>query len=278
MNISRLVAVLRHHWLLVTTLTAALLGGVAAVTYSTVSSYRASALLQVQAPADGSGVVSLQDTLTARERAVTITALGNTTEVDRLAARRITSGRGLEQCSFAQVGQSEFLQATCTGTARGVVASAANAYAAALQGLLESQRQERIAGLEASYREQLKSLKAQGIPVSNYPAPPAFQSYRELEIVDSAVTPRSPFAPRPIRTLAIAFVLGLLLNTGLAFLLERLQNRARSLEELRHALDEPVLVAIPKLGRTAAVGTLALPARPRSAPRRAARAEAGGET
>ncbi len=274
MSIGRLFSVLGHHWLLVTTLTAALVGGVAAVTFTTVSSYRASALLQVQAPVDATGVVSLQDTLTARERAVTIVSLGNTAQVGKLAAKKIGPGAGLEQCGFAQVAQSEFLTAACSGTHQNVVAAAANAYAAALQQLLDTQREERVAQLGAAYRAQIATLKAQGVPATNYPPPAVYQSYRELSLIDSAVTPTSPFSPRPMRTLAIALVLGLLLNTGLAFLLERFQDLARGSDELRRALGEPVLVAIPKLSRGSASDGLAFAAR--RPPRQKARAQAGG--
>ena len=277
MSIGRLVGVVGHHWRLVTVLTAALLAGVAAVTYTTVPSYRASALLQVQAPMGSDGTVSLQDTLTARERAVTIAALGNTDEVARLADKTIRAGSGIGSCSFAQSGQSEFLSATCTGTARRAVAGAANAYATALQGLLESQRRARIAELSALYRTQVALLRKQGVTPANFPVPPVYPSYRELEVIDAATTPRHSFAPRPVRTLVIAAILGLLLNTGLAFLLERVQNRARSPEDLRNALDLPVLVAIPNLSRSSArySGPHAVPAV--QVPRREARAGVGGK-
>ncbi len=254
LSISRLLTVLGRHWLLVVGLTAALTAGVAAVTYSTAPSYRASALLQVQAPMDTTGSISLQDTLTARERAVTIASLGNTARVARRAAKALGAVDGLKGCSFSQAGQSEFLRATCTGGARGQVAREANAYAIALQGLLETQRNSRIAELTRLYEEQIRSLRAQGVPATNFPTQPVYPSYRELEVIDPAHTPVSAYAPRPLRTIAIAIVLGLLLNSGLAFLLEHVQDRARSPEELQRALDLPVLAAIPTLGR--AVGSV----------------------
>ena len=276
MSISRLLAVLGHHWLLMVGLTAALMGGVAAVTYSTAPSYRASALLQVQAPMDTTGSITLQDTLSARERAVTIAALGNTAQVARRAAQALGGFRGLERCSFSQVGQSEYLHATCTGGAAGRVAGAANAYAVALQGLLEAQRNARIVELTRLYEKQISSLRAQGVPATSFPTQPVYPSYRELEVIDSARTPTSAYAPRPVRTLAIALVLGLLLNTGLMFLLEHVQDRARSPEDLQRALDLPVLAAIPTLGRR--VGGDRVPARAHAAagrPREGVRA--GGD-
>jgi len=275
LSISRLLTVLGHHWLLVVGLTAALTAGVAAVTYSTAPSYRASALLQVQAPLDTTGSITLQDTLTARERAVTIAALGNTVQVARRAGQALGSFRGLKQCSFSQAGQSEFLHATCTGATPGRVTQAANAYAVALQSLLEAQRNARIVELTRLYKEQIRSLRAQGVPATNFPTQPVYPSYREMEVIDAARTPSSAYAPRPVRTLAIALVLGLLLNTGLAFLLEHVQNRARSPEELQRALDLPVLAAIPTLGR--GIGGDRAPARAHAATTRSREgARAGG--
>jgi capsular polysaccharide biosynthesis protein len=249
LSISRLVTVLGHHWFLVAVLTAALTAGVAAVTYSTAPSYRASALLEVQAPMDTTGSISLEDTLTARERAVTIAALGNTAQVARRAGAALGAVRGLRQCSFSQAGQSEFLHATCAGGARSEVAPAANAYAIALQRLLEAQRSARIAELTRLYQEQVRTMRAQGVSATNFPTQPVYPSYREVEIIDPARTPSSAYAPRPVRTLAIAVVLGLLVNIGLAFLLENVQNRARSPEELQRALELPVLATLPQLGR-----------------------------
>lgn len=254
MTIRRVGVVLAHHWLFVGVLTAALVALAAVISIRSPRSYRASALLQVQVPVDPSGAISLQDTLTSRERAVTITTLGNTGEVTRRAAQRTDTTNA--HCSFSQVGQSEFIVATCTGHRRSLVAQAANTYAAALQGVLERQRAARVAELTRQYKTQIKELRAQGVPPQNFPTQPVYPSYRELELIDSALEPASPYAPRPVRTILIALALGLLVNTALAFMLESVQNRARSPEELQRALGEPLLAAIPTIRRGVRPGSV----------------------
>jgi uncharacterized protein involved in exopolysaccharide biosynthesis len=246
MTIGRLFGVVAHHWLVVFGLTAVVVAVVASLELASPHRYRATALLQVQAPTDSSGVISLQGTLSARERAVTILALANTYTVMQSARTRTPGLAGID-CDFSQAGQSEYLLATCTGTEPVAVARGANAYAGALQSVLDQQRDTRITALRALYAEQVKTLREEGVPASDFPAPPSYPTSREVQVIDVARVPATPFAPQPKRAIAVALVLALLLNTGIAVALERLQGRARTPEELRRALGEPVLVAIPKL-------------------------------
>lgn len=247
MTLKRSAIVLSHHWLFIAVLTALLVAAVGVFSFRAAPSYEATALLQVQAAVDNTGAISLQDTLTARERAVTIVDLGNTGEVSRRAQQTLGTVRAHYSCSFAQVGQSEFLKATCDSTRKADVARLANGYGLALQTLLEDQRQARVAELNRVYSAQIRELRAQGVPPQNFPIQPILPSYRELELIDGAVTPSAPYAPRPIRNMAIALVLGLVLNSLLAFGLEHIQNRPHDTDEVQRALKEPVLVSIPPL-------------------------------
>jgi hypothetical protein len=246
MTFGRLLGVVAHHWLVVFGLTAVVVVLVAAVELTSPHRYRSASLLEVQAPSDSSGVISLQGTLSARERAVTILALANTYDVAHRARSNVSGLAGVD-CSFGQVGQSEYLLSTCTGTDPAAVARGANAFAAALQNVLDGQRDRRIAALRALYADQVQTLREEGVPATGFPSPPAYPTSREVEVIDAARVPSTPFAPRPKRAIAVAFVLALLLNTGLAVGLDRVQGRARTPEELRRALGEPVLVAVPKL-------------------------------
>jgi hypothetical protein len=246
MTIGRLFGVVAHHWLVVFGLTAVVVAAVAALELASPHRYRAASLLEVQAPTDSTGVISLQGTLSARERAVTIVELANTHTVAQRARARAAGLAGVD-CGFQQVGQSEYLLSTCTGTEPATVARGANAYAGALQSVLDEQRDSRTAALRALYAAQVKTLREEGVPATDFPAPPSYPTSREVQVIDPARTPTASFAPRPKRAIAIAFVLALLLNSGIAVALERLQGRARTPEELRRALGEPVLVAVPKL-------------------------------
>jgi capsular polysaccharide biosynthesis protein len=61
-----------------------------------------------------------------------------------------------------------------------------------------------------------------------------------------AAMPDSPVSPRPVRNGMLALALGLLLGVGLAFLLEHLDDRWRSPEEVEQITGVPTLSLIPE--------------------------------
>ena len=66
------------------------------------------------------------------------------------------------------------------------------------------------------------------------------------ELVQPANPPTSPSSPQTTRNVLFGFVLGLLLGIGLAVLLERIDRRLRSVNELGSAFGRPVLGAVPE--------------------------------
>ncbi|HEX2096858.1 MAG TPA: Wzz/FepE/Etk N-terminal domain-containing protein [Solirubrobacterales bacterium] len=80
------------------------------------------------------------------------------------------------------------------------------------------------------------------------------------ELVQTASPPSDPSSPKPLRNTVIGFVLGLLLGLSLAALLERIDRRVRTSEEMEDLYSLPVLARIPRsplLGakRTRSLGT-----------------------
>jgi succinoglycan biosynthesis transport protein ExoP len=67
-----------------------------------------------------------------------------------------------------------------------------------------------------------------------------------IEVVRHADTPTSIATPHPMKTGVIAFVLGLLLATGLTLLLELLDRRLRDEEEVESFFELPVLATVPR--------------------------------
>ena len=57
----------------------------------------------------------------------------------------------------------------------------------------------------------------------------------------------SPVKPKPTLNMAIAFVVGLMISVGLAFLLEYLDNTIKSEEDLERLLELPVLGTITEI-------------------------------
>src|SRR5439155_5965358 len=69
------------------------------------------------------------------------------------------------------------------------------------------------------------------------------------QIIAAATVPGSPVSPDHIRTGAFAFVVGLALGIGLAFLRERLDDSIRTRQDLERRLGAPVLATIPRISR-----------------------------
>lgn len=63
-------------------------------------------------------------------------------------------------------------------------------------------------------------------------------------VIDQAVTPTSPTAPRPATNLALGVLLGLLLGFGQAILRSTLDTRLRNSSDIERVTDAPVLASI----------------------------------
>lgn len=275
MNLKRLGAVITRHAVFIAGLTALMVLVTAIFSFRQADNYRASSLVEVQPPVSEDGSVSLQGTLTARERAVTIAKLAGTDEVVERAREAVPAGSVAASCSAAQQGQSEFIDVTCTSTDSAAVAAAADARAVALQDYLEEQRQARVDELDRLYQLQIRTLRRQGVTPGDFPPPPIFPSYREVEVRESASVPDAPFEPKPLRAIAIALVIGLAINTALAFLLEYLQDRAHGIDDVERGLGEPILAAIPVIrARPEAGSTRDRPTRDRTTREKQARGRA----
>jgi receptor protein-tyrosine kinase len=78
-------------------------------------------------------------------------------------------------------------------------------------------------------------------------------------IVDSASLPRDPVSPQPLRNLALAAVLGLLLGLGIAVMRELLDTSIKSTDDIAEATDAAVMAGIafdPATAKTPLVSAL----------------------
>jgi succinoglycan biosynthesis transport protein ExoP len=73
-----------------------------------------------------------------------------------------------------------------------------------------------------------------------------------VALAASATRPTAPARPRPTLYVLVAAILGLFIGVGLAFLLERLDTRLRTGDEVRERFDELILARMPRRGRTSA--------------------------
>jgi non-specific protein-tyrosine kinase len=64
-------------------------------------------------------------------------------------------------------------------------------------------------------------------------------------VIKSAVVPTGPVEPTPVRTAMLAAVIGLLIGLGAAFLIDYLDDKVRSEDDLERLVDRPVLAVVP---------------------------------
>jgi capsular exopolysaccharide synthesis family protein len=69
------------------------------------------------------------------------------------------------------------------------------------------------------------------------------------ELVQPATPPSERSSPKPLRNVVLGIVLGLLLGLGLAALLDRIDRKVRTLDELEDLYDVPILARIPRSQR-----------------------------
>ena len=62
-----------------------------------------------------------------------------------------------------------------------------------------------------------------------------------IQVIDKAIVPEEPATPNKLLNLAIALLLGLILGVGIVFLIEFLDNKIRTPEDVQQILGLPVL-------------------------------------
>lgn len=104
-----------------------------------------------------------------------------------------------------------------------------------------------------SHRPLRAQLIANTVPQALATVLAATGTRRERVVpVESAGLPTSPSSPRPIRTLILAIVAGLVLNSGLVLLIHAIRDPIHDPDEARRLTGLPVLATIPslRLGRS----------------------------
>ena len=71
-----------------------------------------------------------------------------------------------------------------------------------------------------------------------------------ISLADAAPLKRTAARPKPALYTMVALVLGIVLGTALAFLVERLDRRLRTADDVESKFDVPVLARVPRRGRS----------------------------
>lgn len=73
------------------------------------------------------------------------------------------------------------------------------------------------------------------------------QSVDTIAVIEEASIPGAPIQPRPLRNIALAFVVGTMVAVGLVYLYELYRDRFRSADEIQQFLATPILGSISQL-------------------------------
>ncbi len=120
-----------------------------------------------------------------------------------------------------------------------------------LSGMIEvsSVGDTEIISISATYRDPEKAASLANIIADVFKdLVPDMINIDNVQIIDRAIPPNNPVAPRPGLNMAVAGFLGLMVAVGLVFLLEYLDDSIKTPEEVHKLLGLNVLSAIPEIG------------------------------
>ena len=117
-----------------------------------------------------------------------------------------------------------------------------NAEAEASQRQIADLTQERT-----TLSESLSELNATAATMSSE----LIASSAQVEIVDPATPPETPFSPRPMFAAMLGMALGLLISAAVVALLEYLDNTVKPEDNLEGVVNAPVLATVASLGKLA---------------------------
>lgn len=253
--------ILRRRWLLIAL--CAVVAGAAAAVYSSSQpkAYEGTAsLLFRDAGLDqtlfGSTYFAAQDP--ARE-AATNTKLVSLGVVSDLTAKalgnRVTAAQVQSEVQVEAAGQSNVVSITATDADPELAALIPNTFAEQYIRFRQDADRAKVRDALSLVRQQVAQLTpAERNTASGRSLQDRTEQLKILaslqtgnaELVQHASVPTAPSAPTPKRDGIIGGILGLLLGTGVALLLERLDRRIKDPAELGEIFDRPILGAIPE--------------------------------
>ncbi len=249
---------LRRRWWLFAGLLAILPGTAYIASISTDKEYRASVTLQVQSESvDTSVFSSAQESVGDLGRALAASARRATSlATARSVLRRLPPPRDpralREKLSVVTDPDAGFLTITARSGSADRAASIANTYGAVLIQIRTQEAEQRIDGaildivgslerLPASDRNGRRQLSEQ---LQRLRVLRASQG-SNMSLIERASPPTKASSPKPVRNVLLAVPLALLLAGGLTFLLERLDQRIWSSDEMVRISPVPLLSSVP---------------------------------
>jgi capsular exopolysaccharide synthesis family protein len=258
---SRYLAALREHWLLILALVLVSVGTAAAYSYTAEKKYKAEADLLVSPIPEGDttfiGTGVLRDSSALSSGVLTAARLVKTPQV----AEGVRSTYGfrlgrnalLDSIEVQPLSQSSIVAIQATAGSASRAARIANGFVNELIRQRTLKFQEEVGSTVQRLEQRLETLpptSAQALDlrakitdltsVSDGPDP-------TLHVASSAVPPDAPSWPRPKLSMAVAFLVSLLLGIGIALALELFNPRINREEELLLGHRLPILARVPRI-------------------------------
>lgn len=221
MDLRDLLSVLRARWIVIVATT--LLGGLLALGLSllTTPTYQSRVQFYVTVSAGDSASAAYQGSLGAQQRVQSYAQLVKSADI----AQEVVDAAGVDLTAAAVA-----REATATAGNRTVL----------LDVSVTDTSPERALSVAQGYGEVLPvAINRLETPDGGGPA------LAKLTVVNPPALPSSPVAPKTEQNVAIGIVLGLLAGVGLALLINALDRRVKSKEQLEEISGKPVVGSIP---------------------------------
>ena len=184
-----------------------------------------------------------------------------------MAARTASQlGHGLSEQQVARAvsasaqGESDVVDVTATASSPALAAAMANTYTSLFVAEQQNAGRQYFSSALAVVQRQLAALTpAQRIGEDGLSLQNRAQTlhlltqlgYANVQLAQQAAPPSGPSSPRTSRDAMLGLLLGLLIGAGIAVVLERLDRRIKTPEELAQIYQRPLLGVLPA-GRSSA--------------------------
>lgn len=221
MDLRDYLNILRHRWLLIASVTLAVVALAALATWRTTPQYASSTDLFISTSQASDDSQAFQGSQFSLQRVKSYAEMVNQNEITRRVIQRLdldeTPAELSEQITATAQLDTVLLTITVTDPS--------------------PERAQRIAETTADvfvgYVGELETPPGQD------------QATIKATVTNQASVPQNPVAPQPLRNLGLGLVLGLLLGAGLAVLRETLDTSVKTHRQLEELAEAPVIGAIP---------------------------------